>query len=85
MEYLPPICLPMPPPKAPPPVEPEERFDVNGHYMPNEDFLKVLRKVPGVNPTQKIFTYRQICSIFSEYILLMRDIFFDNRLVKLLS
>ena len=81
MEYLPPICVPMPPPKAPP----VERFDGNAHFMPNQDFLKVLRKVPGVNPTQLVFTYRQICSIFSEYLVLMKNYFFDARLVKLLS
>ena len=77
MEYLPPISLPMVPPKTP--VSNGEKFDVAGYYIPNEKFLTVLRKTPGINPTQVIFSYQDICSHFFEYILLMRDIFFDNR------
>ena len=36
------------------------KFDIEGRYWVKPLFLKVLRKVNGVNPTQVVFSYREV-------------------------
>ena len=36
------------------------KFDIEGRYWVKPDFLKVLRQVEGVNPTQVVFFYREV-------------------------
>ena len=46
-------------------------------------FLKVLRTVDGVRPTQIVFTYEEITNLLSKYILSKREAIFDKRNIKL--
>ena len=46
-------------------------------------FLEVVRTVPGVNPKQTVFTYEEITSILSKYILSRKKTLFDKRNIKL--
>jgi len=59
------------------------KFDIEGRYWVKPLFLKVLRKVNGVNPTQVVFSYREVTSYLSQYILDNKDKFFDNRNIKI--
>ena len=43
------------------------KFDIEGRYYVKPLFVKVLRKVYGVNPTQVIFTYREVNRPFAFY------------------
>ena len=36
------------------------KFDIEGRYWVKPLFLKVLRQVRGVNPTQVVFSYREV-------------------------
>jgi hypothetical protein len=44
-------------------VPPTQNFDIEGRYWVKPLFLKVLRQAKGVNPTQVVFTYRQVLTI----------------------
>ena len=46
-------------------------------------FLEVVRTVAGVNPKQTVFTYEEITSILSKYILSRKNTLFDTRNIKL--
>merc|ERR1711976_933955 len=59
------------------------KFDIEGRYWVKPLFLKVLRQVRGVNPTQVVFSYREVTSYLSQYILDNKDNFFDNRNIKI--
>merc|ERR1711962_1447062 len=59
------------------------KFDIEGRYWVKPLFLKVLRQVRGVNPTQVVFSYREVASYLSQYILDNKDNFFDNRNIKI--
>jgi len=59
------------------------KFDIEGRYWVKPLFLKVLRQVRGVNPTQVVFSYREVTSYLSQYILDNKDKFFDNRNIKI--
>jgi len=59
------------------------KFDIEGRYWVKPLFLKVLRKVNGVNPTQVVFSYREVTSYLSQYILDNKEKFFDNRNIKI--
>ena len=41
-------------------VGPNSKFDIEGRYWVKPHFLKVLRLVKEVNPTQVVFTYREV-------------------------
>ena len=58
-------------------------FDIEAPYFVRPDFLKVLQQVPGVKPTTTVFKFREITSLLSQYILLNKDKFFDNRNIKI--
>jgi len=59
------------------------KFDIEGRYWVKPLFLKVLRQVRGVNPTQVVFSYGEVTSYLSQYILDNKDNFFDNRNIKI--
>ena len=84
MQYMPPIMLPlMPGPQEfPPPVLPQG-FDKEAQFMVTPKFLKVLHKVPGVDKNQRSFSYSQLCSLLSSYILMNKDDFFDARNIRI--
>lgn len=63
--------------------QPSQRFDVEGRYWLKPLFLKVLRRVKGVNPQQVVFTYREVTSYLSQYILDNKDKFFDERNIRI--
>merc|ERR1719209_2172965 len=46
-------------------------------------FLEVVRTVDEVNPKQTVFTYEEITSILSKYILSKKNAIFDTRNIKL--
>ena len=46
-------------------------------------FLEVVRTVAEVNPKQTVFTYEEITSILSKYILSKKNTLFDKRNIKL--
>jgi len=46
-------------------------------------FLEVVRTVDEVNPKQTVFTYEEITSILSKYILSKKNVIFDTRNIKL--
>ena len=50
------------------------KFDIEGRYWVKPLFLKVLRQVRGVNPTQVVFSYREVTITFSKTILLKPNI-----------
>jgi hypothetical protein len=59
------------------------KFDIEGRYWVKPLFLKVLRKVNGVDQTQVVFSYRDVTLYLSKYILDNKDRFFDNRNIKI--
>eukprot|EP00092_Neocalanus_flemingeri_P016378 GFUD01017727.1.p1 GENE.GFUD01017727.1~~GFUD01017727.1.p1 ORF type:complete len:362 (+),score=72.82 GFUD01017727.1:183-1268(+) len=46
-------------------------------------FLKVVQTVPGIDPKQTSFSYEEITSLLSKYILSRKDQIFDKRNLKL--
>ena len=59
------------------------RFDINGRFYVKPHFLRVLRMVKGVDKTQIIFSYKEVTSYLSQYILDNKDRFFDDRNIKI--
>ena len=59
------------------------KFDVNGRFYVKPHFLRVLRKVAGVDKSQILFTYKEVTSYLSQYILDNKDRFFDDRNIKI--
>jgi Zinc finger, C3HC4 type (RING finger)/SWIB/MDM2 domain len=57
-------------------------FDTEGMYCIKPEFLKVIRKVEGVNQEQTIFYYKEITSILSRYIMSNKNRFFDSRNIR---
>jgi hypothetical protein len=55
-----------------------EPFVVDAFYWPNPAFLKVLRTVSIVNPTQFLFNYRDITAFLSHYIMSGKERLFKN-------
>ena len=43
------------------------KFDVNGRFYVKPHFLRVLRKVAGVDKSQILFTYKEVTSYLSQY------------------
>ncbi len=58
-------------------------FDIEGRYWVKPLFLKVLRKVTGVDQTQIAFSYRDVTLYLSKYILDNKDKFFDTCNIKI--
>ena len=83
MEYLPPIKLPMTPPTASQPPTERPKFDIDGTYMVREKFLHVLRQVRGFPQGAKVFKYKKLTELLSQYILDNKDNFFDNRNIRM--
>lgn len=59
------------------------KFDIDGRYWVKPLFLKVLRMVEACNKTQVVFTYREITSHLSQYIMNNKAKFFDERNIKI--
>ena len=59
------------------------KFDVNGRFYVKPHFLRVLRKVAVVDKSQILFTYKEVTSYLSQYILDNKDRFFDDRNIKI--
>jgi Zinc finger, C3HC4 type (RING finger)/SWIB/MDM2 domain len=57
-------------------------FDIEGMYCIKPEFLKVLRKVEGVNQEQTVFYYKEVTSILSRYIMSNKNRFFDSRNIR---
>eukprot|EP00095_Tigriopus_kingsejongensis_P004280 maker-scaffold555_size137745-snap-gene-0.25 protein:Tk04280 transcript:maker-scaffold555_size137745-snap-gene-0.25-mRNA-1 annotation:"e3 ubiquitin-protein ligase mdm2 isoform x1" len=58
------------------PIPPEKLFRVK------PKFLKVIRKVPDVSSTQEVFTYQELTRLLSQYIIMNKNRFFDERNIK---
>jgi len=54
-------------------------FTLEGKFLVQPSFLKVIRKVNGVDPTRTVFTYRELTNYLSQYILHNKSKFFDKR------
>lgn len=59
------------------------KFGIDDKFWVKPHFMAVLRKVVGVNPNQVVFTYREITSYLSQYILDNKAKFFDDRNIKI--
>lgn len=59
------------------------RFDVNGRFYVKPHFLRVLRMVNEVDKSQQVFSYKEVTSYLSQYILDNKDRFFDDRNIKI--
>lgn len=59
------------------------RFDVTGRYYIKPNFLRVLRMVEGVDQTKVVFEYKEITKYLSQYILVNKERFFDDRNIKI--
>ena len=75
MIQLPSVELSVPPTQP----QPKPNFDINALYLICPAFLKVIRKVPGVNQTGVLYTFKEICELFGSSILMQKDLFFDAR------
>jgi len=60
-----------------------QTFDIEGSYLVNPRFLKVLRSVKKLNKNQNVLSYRDICSATSEYILSNKHELFDLRNIQI--
>ena len=61
----------------------EVRFEANNRFYVKPHFLRVLRKVAAVDKSQILFTYKEVTSYLSQYILDNKDRFFDDRNIKI--
>jgi len=82
--------LPRGPPQTAPPTT-VRTASITTNVQTNKDtkfrlkplFLEVVRTVDEVNPKQTVFTYEEITSILSKYILSKKNAIFDTRNIKL--
>lgn len=63
--------------------QPAGKFDVNGRFYVKPHFLRVLRTVQGIDKSQILFSYKEVTSYLSQYILDHKDRFFDDRNIKI--
>ena len=75
-----PIGIPFPPKNVRP--QPLPPFDDEGMYSVTPKFLEVIKKVPDC-PDRTVFKYRELCAMLSQYLLMQKDKFFDNRNIKI--
>ena len=54
-------------------------FDIDAYYKPSPMLRKLLQKADTIDNTQKVFSYREIMRLVSQYILQNKDRFFDLR------
>ena len=57
-------------------------FDTNGQFWVKPLFMQVLRLIPGIPPNKVVFSYKEVVSFLSEYILEHQEKFFDKRNIK---
>ena len=59
--------------------------DKKARFKLKPKFLKVVRSVPGTNQAKTVFTYEEVTSLLSKYILSRKEEIFDPRNIKLES
>ena len=57
-------------------------FDTKGQFWVKPLFMQVLRLIPGIPPNKVVFSYKEVVSFLSEYILEHEEKFFDKRNIK---
>ena len=57
----------------------EVPIDINGTFVVQPNFLNVIHEIPGVNKRKTVFTYKELTTYTSTYILQNRDKLFDQR------
>ena len=77
-DYIPPVETA----RSSPAPRNQPAFNMNGKFRVKPKFLKVLRQVAVVDKSQTVFTYNEVTSYLSQYIVNNKDKFFDDRNVK---
>ena len=67
----------------PPPINFENKFDIDGLYLVTPQMLEVLRTVPGCNPKAIAFQYKEITKMVFAFIMLNKKKMFNGKNVAI--